>query len=206
MEYQHLKIKWLGQAGLKIKNQKIVYFDPYQIKETEEADLVLVTHSHFDHFSLADIKKIISPSTVLVAPFEAGGQVNCQFQRISAGEEREVKGIKVKAIPAYNLNKSFHPPRGEGVGYVVEIEGIRIYQAGDTDLIPEMKELTGLDLVFLPVGGTYTMDAEEAAEAANQIKAQLSIPIHYGSVVGSEKDARRFKELVLGKVEILPLP
>jgi L-ascorbate metabolism protein UlaG (beta-lactamase superfamily) len=199
-------IKWLGHASILISTGgKNIYIDPWKlIKDQPKADLICITHSHYDHFSPDDINKILKKETFLIG---ATGTVN----KIKTGEKREIRPgeevnlgwVKVKGVPAYNINKSFHPKISNFLGFLIEIEGNKIYIAGDTDFIPEMKEISA-DIVILPVGGTYTMTAEEAANAVNTIKPKIAIPYHFGDIVGSEKDAKLFSSFVLNsKVEIL---
>jgi L-ascorbate metabolism protein UlaG (beta-lactamase superfamily) len=199
-------IKWLGHASILISTGgKNIYIDPWKlIKDQPKADLICITHSHYDHFSPEDINKILKKETFLIG---ATGTVN----KIKTGEKREIRPgeevnlgwVKVKGVPAYNINKNFHPKTSNFLGFLIEIEGNRIYIAGDTDFIPEMKEISA-DIVILPVGGTYTMTAEEAANAVNTIKPKIAIPYHFGDIVGSERDAKLFSSFVLNsKVEIL---
>jgi len=195
-EYEGLKIEWLSHASVKVSNRKVLYFDPYKISSKEKADFILVTHEHFDHFSMEDIKKIAKPTTVIFASNQCEVPGEWQVFHLSPGEEKSLEGLKVEAVPAYNINKHFHPKSDEKLGYVVTLEGKRLYHAGDTDLIPETSSLKQIDIAFLPVGGTYTMNAEEAAKAVEIIKPKVAVPIHYGSIVGSKKDAERFKSLV----------
>jgi len=198
-------IKWLGHASILISiGGKNIYVDPWKIMKNEpKADLVLVTHSHYDHFSPDDINKIIKKDTVIVGPYDVMKLKTGEKKSISPGEEIDLKWVKIKGIPAYNTNKNFHPKMNNWLGYLIDIDGKKIYIAGDTDFIPEMKEIKA-DVVILPVGGTYTMTAEEAANAVNIMKPQIAIPYHYGSIVGSEKDAKLFSSFVLNaKVEIL---
>lgn len=209
MEYEGLVIESKGHACVKIKGEKVIYIDPFQLKEEEKADLILITHGHYDHCSIEDIKKIsTAQTTIIITP-------DCQSklppERVKAGEvkmirprmELTVKGTRIEAVPAYNLKKDFHQKEEEWVGYIVNIEGKRMYHAGDTDLIPEMHSLKNIDVAFLPVGGTYTMDAKEAANAANIIQPKIAVPIHYGKIVGKREDEEIFKRLCQVKVEIL---
>ena len=197
-------IEWFGQASIKIKGEKTIYIDPWKLKgEHEKADIVLVTHSHYDHLSPDDIAKLQKDDTVIVVPADGEAKLSGDVRTVKPGDVVEIGGVKVEAVPAYNPNKEFHPKANNWVGYVITMGGKRYYHAGDTDFIPEMKELMEIDYAFLPVGGTYTMNAEEAAKAANLIKAKVTIPMHYGDIVGKKEDAEKFKSLVEGEVEIL---
>ncbi len=202
-----IKIKYLGHAGFKISGKKIIYIDPYDIDETEKADYILITHSHYDHFSPEDVKKIRQESTVIISRSDVANKLEGDVKVVSQGDVLDLDDIKLTAVAAYNVDKEFHK-RAFGVGFIVEIDGKRIYHAGDTDYIREMenkKEFGNIDVALLPIGGTYTMDAEQAAKAANTIKPKIAVPMHYGEIVGSKKDANKFKELVDKdiKVEIL---
>jgi L-ascorbate metabolism protein UlaG (beta-lactamase superfamily) len=208
-EYKGVKISWLGHDCFKIKNNKTIYIDPFNIKDEEKADLIFVTHEHYDHCSLKDIKKISTSKTIVVAPESCKTQLSgMKTKFIKPGDKIVVDEIEVEAVPAYNINKFrapgevFHPKEEEKVGYIINFSGVKIYHAGDTDLIQEMKNIQ-VDIALLPVSGTYVMTAEEAAEATKIIKAEIAIPMHYGSIVGSEKDAEKFKKLAACKVEIL---
>lgn len=193
-------IHWLGHSGFKITGSKIVYIDPYQIDETETADLILITHEHYDHFSRKDMAKILGPETVVVIPASVAASFPKQ-KSVKPGDVIEIEGIRIEAVPAYNPDKPFHPKSKQWVGYVVTLDGTRYYHAGDTDHIPEMKTIN-TDIALLPVGGTYTMSAEEAAEAVKDIHPKMAVPMHWGSVVGSLSDAQRFVELCTSEVHI----
>ncbi len=202
-----LKIKWLGHAGFKISDKKIIYIDPYNIKETEKADYIFITHSHYDHYSPKDIDKIKKDSTEIISRSDVAAKEEGEVTVVSQGDYLDLDDFKLTAVAAYNVGKEFHK-RAFGVGFIIEIDGKRIYHAGDTDYIREMenkKEFGNIDVALLPIGGTYTMDAEQAAKAANTIKPKIAVPMHYGEIVGSKKDANKFKELVDKdiKVEIL---
>lgn len=198
------KISWLGHAGFRITNGAVIYIDPYQIKGGGKADIVLVSHGHFDHCSPEDIEKIRKEDTVIVAAQSAAGGLSGDVRTLRPGDRLNVKGVEIEAVPAYNVGKSFHP-KGEGnVGFIITVDQTRIYHAGDTDFIPEMKDVKA-DIVLLPVGGTYTMTAEEAAEAANAINPKTAVPMHWGSVVGTSGDARRFQKLCKTEVRILEI-
>ncbi|MEM5869642.1 MAG: MBL fold metallo-hydrolase [Candidatus Aenigmatarchaeota archaeon] len=205
LEYEKLKIKWLGHASFKISNKLTIYIDPFQVTEKDKADLIFITHEHYDHCSVDDIRKLVKEDTVAVITEDCIAKLrNFKTFPVLPGKSYEVKGIKFSTVPAYNLSKAFHTRASNWVGYVIEIEGVRIYHAGDTDFVPEMKELKAIDIALLPVGGTYTMNAEEAAKAVNSFKPKVAVPMHYGKIVGSERDAERFKELVKeARVEIL---
>jgi len=204
------KFTWLGHDCFRIDDGKIIYFDPYQLKGSPTpADLVLITHEHFDHLSEADINKISKADTAYVAPENARGKLKGNVTYVKPGDTVEVAGYKIEAVPSYNVNKFrepgkvFHPKEYGGVGYIITLsDGTRVYHAGDTDFIPEMKSVKA-DIALLPVSGTYVMTAEEAAEAAKAISPKLAVPMHFGAIVGSEKDAQRFKELAGVPVEIL---
>ncbi|MCM8778992.1 MAG: MBL fold metallo-hydrolase [Candidatus Omnitrophica bacterium] len=198
------KIHWLGHAGFFIDAPSAeIYIDPYQIRKIyPQADIVLVTHDHFDHLSLEDIKKIAKTDTIIVGPVAIKGRIDYTTQILNPGEKINLKDVVIEGVSAYNLRKSFHPKDNGYLGFVITVEKKRIYHAGDTDFIPEMRNIKA-DIVLLPVGGTYTMDAQEAAEAANAINPQIAIPMHWGSIVGSRKDAEEFKRLCKNEVRIL---
>jgi L-ascorbate metabolism protein UlaG (beta-lactamase superfamily) len=197
-------IQWLGQSSIKISAEKtIVYVDPWKIRQPEPADMVLITHGHFDHMSPDDIDRVSKPGTVVVAPTDCAEKIGKGTRAVKPGDTVAIGGVSAEAVPAYNVNKDFHPPGNRWVGYVITIGGRRIYHAGDTDFIPEMEKLRDIDVALLPVGGTYTMDPQEAAMAANVIRPKVAIPFHYGSVVGSKADAEKFKKLCEVPVEIL---
>lgn len=193
----------LVQAG-----GKNIYFDPFQLPDgLPKADLVLVTHDHHDHLSPDDIKKIASEKTVLVVPkafaSKAAGLAG-KVTAVAAGEMVPVEGFEVRAVPAYNPGKKFHPKEYGGVGYFVKVGAVTYYHAGDTDLIPEMKGFPSADVCFLPVSGTYVMTAAEAAEATKVLKCGKAVPMHYGAIIGGDKDAEEFKRLASCPVEVLP--
>ena len=162
-------IHWLGHDSFRIDADGVViYFDPFQLKEGPKADLILITHDHFDHCSPADVAKIQKPETVIITVAQAAAKLKGHIKTVKPGEALTVKGISIKTIPAYNVNKfsspgvAFHPKESGYVGFIITVKGQRIYHAGDTDFIPEMKGL-GPDIALLPVSGIYVMTAEEAA-------------------------------------------
>ena len=193
---------WLGHAGVLIDASKRVYVDPYQIACDDPADVILVTHEHYDHFSPADIKKISGDRTILVKPGPKGDNLGVEQRTISPGQTFDLEGISIKAVPSYNPEKQYHPRDSHYVGYVFKVDGVVYYHAGDTDLIPEMEHIQ-CDVAFLPIGGTYTMDAMEAVKAADLIRPRVVIPIHWGSLVGSYRDAETFSKLCSCDVHIL---
>jgi L-ascorbate metabolism protein UlaG (beta-lactamase superfamily) len=161
---------------------------------------VLVTHEHYDHCSPEDVLLVSGPETVVLAPADCRPKlegIGASLIDVEPSQEYEAAGLKVRTVPAYNVDKQFHPKDRNWVGYIVEIGGKTVYHTGDSDFIPEMEGL-GADVALVPVGGTYTMTAEEAAEAVKAIGAAEAVPMHYGSIVGSEADAERFRSL-LGK-------
>jgi L-ascorbate metabolism protein UlaG (beta-lactamase superfamily) len=207
MKISDIGLKWLGHAGFLIKNTRVIYIDPYNIKEgLEKADLILITHSHYDHCSFADLQKIVKEGTKIVAPADCQSKiakfdVPIKIELIEPGQELDLGEVKISTISSYNVDKHFHPKDEYWVGYVLKMNNVIIYHAGDTDIIPEMQKLTGYKqadkdfVALLPVGGRFTMSAEEAAEAAKIIKPSLAIPMHWGSIVGSQEDAQEFVDL-----------
>lgn len=195
-----LEVVWLGHASVMIRCRSgVVYIDPWKIDPSSpKADLILLTHDHYDHYSEEDVKLLKRASTRVAAPMAAPLVTDV----MGPGERRAFGGVSIEAVPAYNVGKSFHPRAKGWVGYVIETEGRRIYHAGDTDRIPEMRGLN-VDLALVPVGGTYTMDAKEAAGAAGDIGAGETIPIHFGDIVGSRADAEAFARSCAGTVRIL---
>ncbi|MCL7385214.1 MAG: MBL fold metallo-hydrolase [Thaumarchaeota archaeon] len=212
IEFGGIKISWLGHDAFRLKNDKTIYIDPYKIKGKEVADIILITHEHFDHLSVDDINKISSENSVIVAARPCANQLGRvkakEIKYVKPGDELEIDGVKIRTVPAYNITKfrepgrPFHPKDAGGVGYIVNMKGISIYHVGDSDFIPEMKELK-VDVLLVPVSGTYVMTAEEAASVANAIMPKLAIPMHYGAIVGSERDAELFKKLAKCEVKIL---
>ncbi len=201
-------IEWLGHASFRITfNDKVIYIDPWEIKNPKPADIIFVTHSHFDHFSPQDIEKISKKGTCIVGPEDIGNKIpaDCEYISVKPGEENEVLGIKFQTVPAYNINKQFHPRSNNWVGYIIYLGDSKIYHPGDTDLIPEMEGLKP-DIALLPIGGTYTMNAEEASQAARIMKAAKVIPMHYGKIVGSDRDLKIFKSNLPSEIELITLP
>lgn len=195
------------QSSICIDGSKVLYFDPFQIREeNHRADIVLVTHSHYDHFDPESISKIAKDGTVYVVPAsmekELRGAVReGELITVNPGDVVETGGIRIQAVPAYNRLKPFHPKRNQWVGYVVTMDGIRYYVAGDTDAVPELEKIS-CDVALVPIGGTYTMTAKEAAKLINAIGPKTAIPIHYGSIVGKKEDAEIFREHVTKDIAV----
>jgi L-ascorbate metabolism protein UlaG (beta-lactamase superfamily) len=212
-DYHGVKLSWLGHDGFRIQNGKVVYIDPFKIETGgPKADIVLISHEHFDHCSVEDLTKIVTLATVIVAHSQSKDVLAKlkvkEVKIMKPGDKINVGDITVEAVPAYNLNKfrepgkAFHPKEDGKVGFIVTMKGVRIYHAGDTDHIPEMKNVQ-TDIALLPVSGTYVMTAQEAADAASTIKPQVAIPMHYGSIVGNAADADNFRKLVKCEVKLL---
>jgi L-ascorbate metabolism protein UlaG (beta-lactamase superfamily) len=202
-------IHWLGHDAFRIENDKTIYTDPYELKgKPPKADLILITHDHFDHCSPDDVAKVAKDDTVIVTIAAAAQKLKGDVRVVKPGESLVVQGIPIETVPAYNVTKfrspgvPFHPKVSSHVGFIITVGGKRIYHAGDTDVIPEMDDIEA-DIALLPVGGTYTMTADEAAEAANRIKPRVAVPMHYNAIVGSGRDAQHFSELCEMEVVIL---
>jgi len=202
MKIKNIELNWLGHAGFRLViNGKIIYIDPYKIKKQEQkADYVLITHEHYDHLSIEDLEKITKNGTIVVAT------ADCQsaLMRLSAKINMKIampnarfdfKDFVIECLPAYNIDKRFHPRVHDWVGYVIKTKEAVIYHAGDSDAIPEQDKLTDYSerlIMLLPVGGTYTMDWKEAANLAKKIRPYIAIPMHYAKIVGSLQDAMNF--------------
>ena len=198
------RLHWLGHASFRLDGPPTIYFDPWNLKgRPPQADIILISHEHYDHCSPKDVKRISGPETVIVTNPEAAKKLSGNVRVLRPGERTTVGEVEIEAVPAYNVGKYFHPKRAGHLGFIVKVGEERIYFAGDTDRIPEMADIR-CDVALLPVGGTYTMSAEEAAQAAADIKPQVAVPMHYGAgVVGTRADAERFRRLYDGEVVIL---
>lgn len=195
---------FLNHACIRFNFDGIVcYTDPYELSNVEnDADIIFITHGHYDHYSIKDIFKVGKDTTVFVIPdgVKTPEIDEKSIIRVKPNQRYDIKGINVETIPAYNIGKDFHKKEYGFVGYILEYNDGRYFIAGDTDIIPENK-LVKCDVAFVPVGGTYTMTAEEAAKLVNVIKPSIAVPIHYGSVVGGIEDAKRFKEMLDSSID-----
>jgi len=211
MKIDGLEIKWLGHASFFIEGDKTIYIDPYVLPQgSKKADIILVTHEHFDHFDRAKIKELLKPCTEVIIPPGCASGLDCKFKIIRENEILELGSVKVTAVPAYNVNKfrmgkiPFHA-KGEGFGYILEMNGVRVYHASDTDFVDEMKKLK-VDIALLPIGGKYTMDFEEAAKAANAIKPKVVIPMHYNTLPETKASPEEFARLVHKDIKVVINP
>ncbi|MDQ7786992.1 MAG: MBL fold metallo-hydrolase [Thermodesulfovibrionales bacterium] len=197
-------IHWLGHDTFKIVGEKVIYTDPFKIKKRDTADIILITHEHSDHCSPDDVKMIQGPETVIVATADCAKKLTGKIKIVKPGDKITVEGIAIEVVPSYNTNKQFHTKDRGWVGYIFTVKGQRVYLAGDTDYIPEMKTFHA-DIALLPVSGTYVMTAEEAIQAALDIKPKIAIPMHYASIVGSLDDAKKFAKGLKNKIEVVIL-
>ena len=195
-------VEVLCHSSIRINKDKVIYIDPFRInKNYNNADIIFITHDHYDHYSEEDIDKVIKEGTTFIIPEElltkllVKGYNKNDIITVEAGKQYITQGIKFETILAYNTNKAFHPKENEWVGYIIEIKGIRYYIAGDTDITEENKKVK-CDVALVPVGGTYTMDFKEAARLINEIKPKIAVPTHYGDIVGTNQDATDFVRLL----------
>ena len=195
-------IQVLCHSSIKINKEKVIYIDPFKIdKNYNDADIIFITHDHYDHYSEEDIDKVKKANTVIIVPEKLltkalrNGFKQDYIITVVPNQKYMVEGIEFTTVPAYNPNKQFHPKENEWVGYIIEIKGVKYYIAGDTDITEENKKVK-CDVAFVLVGGRYTMDFKEAAQLINEIQPKIAIPIHYGSVVGTNQDATDFVKLL----------
>jgi len=213
MKLMNLEFRRIAHDTFRIQGSKVIYTDPFKVTEADEADIVLISHEHFDHLSPEDLQKVTSAKTRVVASVSCKDGLKHvkakETKFLEPGGKASVDNVQIEAVPAYNVNKfrepgkPFHPKEDKKLGFVIVMDGTRIYFAGDTDLIPEMKSIQ-CDIALLPVSGTYVMTVEEAVEAAKAIKPKIAVPMHYAAIVGSDADAKQFKSLVRNcQVEIV---
>lgn len=194
------------QNSIKIEKEKIIYMDTYEMQEKKhDADIIFITHTHYDHFSLKDIEKVKKKDTVIVGPegieeVQKIGFLKENIKIVKPNQSYEIEGIKVETVPAYNLDKKFHPKENEWVGYILNLQGAKYYIAGDTDDIEEIRNIK-CDVAFIPIGGTYTMDAKEAANLVNVMQPKIVVPTHYGSIVGRKEDAQIFAQKLNANIQ-----
>lgn len=195
-------IEVLYHSCIRMNKEKMIYIDPYRIeKNYNDADIIFITHDHYDHYSEEDIDKVRKNNTIFIVPENLLNKLikkginDENIITLDPGDAENIDGIKVEAIHSYNIDKPFHPKENNWLGYVIEIDGVRYYIAGDTDITEENKKIK-CDVAFVPVGGTYTMNFSEAAQLINIIKPKIAVPIHYGSVVGTKQDATDFVKLL----------
>ena len=204
---------WLGHSGFRIRaGRAVVYVDPYRVGEGPKADVILITHGHYDHFSPQDVERLSHERTWLVGPPAVAERAGGRAISIAPGEVLEAelaRGLEIAAVAAYNTSKHdangrpFHPRAAGWVGYNLNVLGERLYHSGDTDVIPEMDTVIGVDVALLPVSGVYVMTADEAAEAARRIQPQVAVPMHWGGHIGTRADATRFAEKAPVEVRIM---
>ena len=204
-------VEWLGHSGFRIRAGKAnVYIDPYRVTDGPKADLILITHAHYDHFSPQDVERLRKRDTAVVAPAAVAERLSGDVTAVRPGDVVEpLPGLDVRAVPAYNTSKRdaegrvFHPREAGCVGYELNVRGERLYHAGDTDVIPEMDQVAGVDVALLPVSGVYVMTAQEAAEAARRIQPRVAVPMHWGEHIGSLEDAEAFAKDAPVEVKIM---
>jgi len=213
-EYKGVKIRWYGHDTFTLEKSITICIDPYKLSRSINPDIILISHNHFDHMSLDDLKKISSNNTIIIAAKECMDQLTKITSKekigLSPGQEKTINNIKIKAIRAYNIDKinpdthkPFHPKEDDKIGFVVSMGETSIYHTGDSDPIPDMNDLKP-DILLVPVSGTYVMSPKEAAKAVEKIKPKIAIPMHYGTIVGSNADAEEFKDTVKScEVQIL---
>ena len=198
-------IEVLIHSSIKFSKDIIIYFDPYKInKDYHDADIIFITHSHYDHYSPLDIKKVIKDNTIIVCPEDVKEELLKldikNIIEVVPNKDYEVLNIKFKTIPAYNINKNFHPKENNWVGYLINYNNVKYYIAGDTDITEENKNII-CDVAFVPIGGTFTMNYKEAASLINEIQPKIAVPTHYGLIVGNKDDGIKFSELLNNSIE-----
>lgn len=201
-------VKINTQSSIKLTLNKIIYFDPYKIKEDiHDADIIFITHNHYDHMDIDSINKIKNNNTIIVAPKSMEDVINKtdfkDYIYLNPNEDINIEDINIKTIPSYNIDKPYHPRTNNWLGYIISYNNISYFIAGDTDKTSELENVK-CDIAFLPIGGTFTMDSLDASEAAKKISPKVVIPIHYGSIVGESEDGKRLKKYLTGtNIEVI---
>ena len=200
----------LCHSSIRITGSKTIYIDPFRIKKDyKDADYIFCTHSHYDHFSKEDIEKLLKADTIIITVQDAREDAIVLVKEdkvlvVEPDKDYNINGLNFKTTYSYNINKNFHPKENEWVGYIIDLDNVKYYIAGDTDNIPEIQDVH-CDVALLPVGGTYTMTVEESAQLANSIDAKFVIPTHYGEIVGEKADGEKFAKLVKNKEVIVKI-
>ena len=200
------KIRLISQSAIKISSEKIIYFDPFKVDNNyNDADYIFITHSHYDHFSEEDLLKVKKESTKIIVTSDLVDKAKelgfVDVVVVEPNKKYSIDNITFETVPAYNIGKEFHKKEYNWVGYIINIDNTILYIAGDTDNIPETRNIN-CDIAFVPVGGTYTMNYKEAAELIEEMKPKLAVPIHYKTVVGSVEDANNFKKELDEKIDV----
>ncbi|MEM1508948.1 MAG: MBL fold metallo-hydrolase [Thermofilaceae archaeon] len=209
IEFRGVRITRLNHAAFKLENGgKVIYIDPFQLTSSpKDGNIIICTHDHYDHCSIEDIQKVIKPNGVIIASINCESKLKIlrnEIKLLNPHDQLTVNHVIVTAVPAYNIKKRYHPRDYKGIGVVIEIAGVRVYHAGDTDLIPEMDYLSGkVDVALVPISGVYVMDVEEAIEAIKRVRPALAIPMHYGAIVGGSQDAERFRQGLRGICDVV---
>ncbi len=195
------------QSSIRIAGTKTIYFDPFQVLvDAHDADIVFITHSHHDHLDPESIGRVSRADTIFIAPSGMETEMrkaigDAELILMAPGDSGDVAGVPVQAVPAYNRLKPFHPKRNGWNGYIVTMDGVRYYVAGDTDAVAELSDVR-CDVALVPIGGTYTMTAKEAAKLINKLRPKAAIPTHYGSIVGKPEDADIFRKYVDQEIRV----
>lgn len=209
-----MKMEWLGHAGFCFRSEKIVYFDPFQLTSGKnDADVVFITHEHFDHCEVASLKHVLNNESMIVCPPDCVSKLKDLVFKdvllVEPGKKYTVCGLSFETTFAYNVNKfrspglPYHPRGNNWVGYVVTLDGKQVYHMGDTDVIQELKNVKDIDVALVPVSGTYVMTPEEGAQAVAVFNPKVAVPMHYGAIVGTDEDAKKFKELSSVPVQVM---
>lgn len=198
-------IQVLCHSSIRFDKEQIIYFDPFKInKNYNDADFIFITHDHYDHYSEEDIDKVKNKNTIVVAPISLNNKLLKKVDKnnvilVEPNKKYNIGEINFETVPAYNIYKPFHPKKNNWVGYILELDNVKYYVAGDTDITEENKKVK-CDVAFVPVGGTYTMDYRQAASLINEIRPRFAVPIHYGSIVGTKQDAENFVNLLQNEI------